>query len=168
MQTVSQRSGTNCVFCPLEATRLVTKQAISGSLSSIRARTGGMSDIFISYVSNDLPRVKPLVDALQQRGWSVRLGPHNPSGRNMGSSYRVGAVRRCVIVLWSRESIQSQWLRTEAEEARRRGILVPAVIDDVNVPLAFKGIQTANLVDSPGMSTGAKASTSPRKPHRRN
>jgi hypothetical protein len=30
-----------------------------------------MSDIFIGYANADRPGVKPLVDALQQRGWSV-------------------------------------------------------------------------------------------------
>jgi hypothetical protein len=30
-----------------------------------------MSDIFISYANEDRPRVKPLVDALAQMGWSV-------------------------------------------------------------------------------------------------
>jgi hypothetical protein len=53
---------------------------------------------------------------------------------------------RCVIVLWSRTSIESDWVRTEAEEAKGRRILVPVLIDDVPVPLAFKRIQAANLV----------------------
>jgi hypothetical protein len=53
---------------------------------------------------------------------------------------------RCVIVLWSKDSVQSDWVRAEANEARQRGILVPALLDDVKVPLAFRGIQMANLV----------------------
>jgi hypothetical protein len=37
-------------------------------------------------------------------------------------------------------------VRVEANDARERGILVPALLDEVKVPLAFRGIQTANLV----------------------
>jgi hypothetical protein len=50
-------------------------------------------------------------------------------------------------VLWSRHSVQSDWVHIEADEAKRRRILVPALIDDVQIPLAFRRIQTANLVD---------------------
>ena len=30
-----------------------------------------MTDIFVSYASEDLERVKPLVAALEEKGWSV-------------------------------------------------------------------------------------------------
>jgi hypothetical protein len=53
---------------------------------------------------------------------------------------------RCVIVLWSQASVESDWVRNEAGEGKRRGILVPALIDDVSIPLEFRRIQAANLV----------------------
>jgi hypothetical protein len=53
---------------------------------------------------------------------------------------------RCVIVLWSRDSVQSQWARNEADEGQRRGILIPALLDEVVIPLAFRRVQAANLV----------------------
>jgi hypothetical protein len=54
---------------------------------------------------------------------------------------------RCAIVLWSRESASSDWVKTEAAEAQRRGILVPALIEDVEPPFAFRRIQAAKLAD---------------------
>ena len=45
-----------------------------------------------------------------------------------------------------KDSVQSEWVRTEADEARRRGILVPALLDDIPIPLAFKRIQAASLI----------------------
>jgi hypothetical protein len=56
----------------------------------------------------------------------------------------------CVIVLWSESSVQSDWVRDEADEGKRRGILVPAAIDDVNIPMGFRRIQTERLVDWEG------------------
>lgn len=41
-------------------------------------------------------------------------------------------------------------VRNEADEGRRRGILIPVLLDAVEIPLAFRRIQTANLVDWPG------------------
>ena len=52
---------------------------------------------------------------------------------------------RCVVVLWSRYSVQSSWVRTEADEGQRRRVLIPALLDDVVIPLAFRRIQAANL-----------------------
>jgi formylglycine-generating enzyme required for sulfatase activity len=111
-----------------------------------------MSDIFISYANEDRPRVKPLVDALAQRGWSVWWDRSILPGKRFEEVIdRALAEARCVIVLWSRASIQSDWVRAEADEARQRGILVPALLDDVKIPLAFRGIQAAKLVDWQGL-----------------
>jgi formylglycine-generating enzyme required for sulfatase activity len=58
---------------------------------------------------------------------------------------------KCIIVLWSKMSIQSNWVKTEATEGNNRGILFPVLIEDVKVPLAFRRIQAANLVDWQGI-----------------
>ena len=106
-----------------------------------------MADIFISYASVDQARVKPLVEALKQRGWSVRWDRTILAGKAFDQVIEAALKdSRCVIVLWSRDSIDSHWVRTEANEGRRRGILVPAMLDDVPVPLAFSIIHAANLI----------------------
>jgi hypothetical protein len=116
-----------------------------------------VNDIFISYASADRPRVKPLVDALQQQGWSVWWDRTIRAGRTFDRVIEAALKdARCVIVLWSRTSIESDWVRTEADEAKRRGILVPALIDDVEIPLAFRRIQAANLVGWSGALPSAQ------------
>src|SRR4051794_24771260 len=61
-------------------------------------------------------------------------------------------VARCVMVTWSHTSISSKWVRMEAEEGRRRHILVPVLIDDVVPPFPFGGIQAARLVGWAGLA----------------
>ena len=59
-----------------------------------------------------------------------------------------------VVVLWSRHSIPSEWVRAEASEGANRGILVPATLDDEPPPLRYRIAQTADLRDwSPGSQT---------------
>jgi hypothetical protein len=53
---------------------------------------------------------------------------------------------KCVVVLWSKDSIVSEWVRNEAAAAAERGVLVPALIDNVKPPLEFRRKQTADLV----------------------
>jgi hypothetical protein len=115
-----------------------------------------VSDIFVSYANADRHRVKPLVDALLHQGWSVWWDRAVLPGTTWDQAIETAlAEARCVIVLWSRNSIQSDWVRTEAEEAKKRGILVPALLDDVNIPLAFKRLQAANLVEWSGVLPSA-------------
>jgi WD40 repeat protein len=51
----------------------------------------------------------------------------------------------CVVVLWSQRSIDSDWVRAEADEGRRRGILVPALVEPVVPPLQFRLLETIDL-----------------------
>ena len=50
-----------------------------------------------------------------------------------------------MVVLWSRASIASEYVRDEATVAKERGALVPALIDAVRPPLGFRQRQVVNL-----------------------
>jgi TolB-like protein len=113
-----------------------------------------MSDIFLSYATEDHPRTRVLVQALEARGWSVWWDRTIPPGQTWDSVIeRALDAARCVVVLWSKVSVTSEWVRNEAEEASRRKILVPVLIDDVLVPLSFRRIQAARLVAWSGKET---------------
>ena len=51
-----------------------------------------------------------------------------------------------VVVLWSENSVPSEWVRNEAAAASERGVLLPVLIDRVKVPLEFRHKQTIDLV----------------------
>jgi hypothetical protein len=57
------------------------------------------------------------------------------------------ASARCVVVVWSRDSVGSSWVREEADEGRKRGVLIPVLIDEVNPPLGFGRIQAARMIE---------------------
>jgi TIR domain/PDZ domain len=105
-----------------------------------------MSDIFISYSSEDRERARTLAHALEERGWSVWWDREIPLGRSYDEVIEQaldGA--RCMLVLWTAASAASEWVRSEASEGKRRGILVPVFLDEVEAPLAFRLLNGAQL-----------------------
>ena len=106
-----------------------------------------MSDIFISYASEDVDRVRPLVSALENTAWSVFWDRTIPAGKTWRQF--IGAeIQGCrsVVVIWTQNSVNSEWVQEEAEIGKRRKILVPGLLDKVEPPFGFGGIQAANLV----------------------
>src|SRR5215831_9367660 len=113
-----------------------------------------MADIFISYAREDRTRVRPLADALSVHGWSVWWDRQIQAGKAFDEVISDAlASARVVVVVWSHQSIASNWVREEAEEGRRRGILIPVLIDDARPPLGFGRIQAVVLVDWAGAET---------------
>ena len=106
-----------------------------------------MADIFISYSSEDRERVLPVVKALEVHGWSVWWDRIIPPGKTFSRVIEeaLGAAR-CLIVLWTATSVKSDWVSNEAAEGARRKILIPALLDEVEIPFEFKRIQAAALI----------------------
>lgn len=107
-----------------------------------------MSDIFISYAREDQARVKILAEALAAQGWSVWWDPTIPYGSRFDEVIEAELEKAgCVIVVWSRHSVISHWVREEAHEARSREILIPVAIDDTRPPFGYRRFQAAFLGD---------------------
>jgi TIR domain/PDZ domain len=110
-----------------------------------------MADLFISYASEDRERARALAEMLAARGWSVWWDREIPLGQSFDEVIEKALTRaKCVIVLWSTVSVASEWVRNEASEGKRRGILVPVFIEPVDAPLAFRLLNGADLRDWSG------------------
>ena len=105
-----------------------------------------MSNIFISYSSEDRDSARRLAQALEQVGWSVWWDRKIAVGKSYQRVIETELdAADCVIVIWSENSVASDWVVAEAADGRERNLLVPVSIDNAKPPLIFRQIQTADL-----------------------
>src|SRR5262245_61063827 len=98
-----------------------------------------MNDIFLSYDRNARTRAQKFAEALESLGWSVWWDREILLGKSFDQVIEEELnAARCVIVLWSKDSIRSRWVKSEASAAIEREKLVPVFIDRVASPLEFR------------------------------
>jgi len=110
-----------------------------------------MADIFLSYAREDLAKARSIAAALTSHGWTVwwdRKIPPGLSFEDVIERELTGAT--CAMVLWSRSSTGSSWVRNEAAGARDREKLVPVLIENAKLPMGFRHVQTPDRGASPG------------------
>jgi hypothetical protein len=106
-----------------------------------------MADIFLSYARENSEIAKRLSERLESIGWSVWWDWEIPAGQTWRDTIEQSlASMRCMVVLWSMDSIDSDWVKEEAERGNAQRALVAAVIDEVEPPMGFSAIQAANLI----------------------
>jgi hypothetical protein len=114
-----------------------------------------MSQIFISFKREDELRVSRLVKALEGVGLSVWWDRGLAGGESWRNQIQ-GALdaAKCVIVVWTHESVgpAGDFVRDEAGQAKRRGVLLPVRLDKVEPPLGFGEIQVIDLTGWKGSS----------------
>lgn len=105
-----------------------------------------MTDVFLSYARDDLGRAKTVAAALEKAGvsvwWDRHLGGGAEYSREIERALKSAAA---VVVLWSRSSVDSAWVRDEAAKGRDTGRLIPATIDGTEPPLGFGQLHTIDL-----------------------
>lgn len=115
-----------------------------------------MADVFLSYSKDDLPRVRPVIEALEQQGltvwWDRKIAPGKTYPQVIKEELTAASV---VVVVWSEGSVDSEWVQIEATQGKRRGILVPLMLDAVeyDIPLEFSLMEAADLTDWDGGSS---------------
>ena len=112
-----------------------------------------MKDVFLSYASADRERAGRLVETLEASGLTVWWDRELAIGQSYdGAIQRQLEASRCVVVLWSRASVESDWVKAEAQDAKEKKRLFPAFLDPVKPPLEYRYL---NGVDLTGWSGSA-------------
>lgn len=117
-----------------------------------RCEGARLPDVFISYSRKD----RPLAEAMAAQ--LARLGLDVWWDRDLlaGEDYRkktAGIITQVAvaIVIWSRRSVDSEWVVGEASAARERRVLLPVSADGVTPPLDFRGLNTIDMASwAPG------------------
>ena len=104
------------------------------------------STIFLSYAHADKARAERIATALQKSGYTVWWDALIEGGSRFARSIDEALERAdAVVVLWSKNSIESDWVKDEASHARDRQRLVPVSFDGSHPPLGFRQYQIIDL-----------------------
>jgi Tol biopolymer transport system component len=105
-----------------------------------------MPDIFLSYSREDQAVARRFAEAFERAGlsvwWDQALSPGEAFDQVTEQALEDA---RAVIVLWSKASVQSRWVRAEATQANAAGTLMPVMIEDCKRPIMFELTHTAEL-----------------------
>ena len=106
-----------------------------------------MSEIFISYARSTATQAQAVAEALRGLGYGVWRDDELPAHRSYSDviEERLRAAK-AVVVVWSAEAVKSEWVQSEADQARAAHKLVQLTLDGARLPMPFDRIQCADLV----------------------
>jgi TolB-like protein len=105
-----------------------------------------LPDIFLSYSRDDQATARLFAEGLEHEGFTVWWDATLHSGEAY-DQVTEKALRdaKAVVVLWSKKSVDSRWVRAEATLADRNKTLVPVMIESCERPIMFELTHTADL-----------------------
>jgi Tol biopolymer transport system component len=103
-------------------------------------------DIFLSYNREDQATARLFAEGFERAGFKAWWDQALKSGIDYDKATE-HALRgaKAVVVLWSKQSVESRWVRTEATIALQNQTLVPVTIEPCQRPIMFELTQTADL-----------------------
>lgn len=105
-----------------------------------------MTDVFLSYNRTDRATAEALARELQRLGIDVWWDHELLAGDDYRQRISEMLARiRVAIVIWSRRSVESQWVISEAAAAREMQRLIPVTIDGHEPPIDFRALHTTDL-----------------------
>jgi TolB-like protein len=105
-----------------------------------------VSDIFLSYSRDDQATARRFAEGFERAGLSVWWDQTLSAGEDYDEvTEKALEAARAVVVLWSKKSVGSRWVRAEATQADRNGTLVPAMIEPCKRPIMFELKQSTDL-----------------------
>lgn len=129
-----------------------------------------MPDIFISYSSKDIQYVRIIASYLESNGWDVWWDQN----LNIGDDFQLKLNDRlidskAVVVLWTKNSVKSQWVRAEAVAAQRDMKLFPVRAGNLpyeEIPPPFNLIHAIDLNELEALTSALKQHVEARKGRR--
>jgi len=105
-----------------------------------------VADVFLSYARPDAAAAERIARELGKAGWSVWYDRELPAHRAYADVIATELESApAVLVLWSKASTESEWVRSEANRARELHKLVQARVGAARLPMPFDQIQCADL-----------------------
>lgn len=105
-----------------------------------------MSHVFISYKREEAELANVIRAGLRAEGHTVWWDENLQTGQRWESAIDEALMSAyAIVVLWSRMSVESDWVKHEASVAKLRRSLVQAFIDDCAIPLPFTTTMAADL-----------------------
>ena len=124
---------------------------LAGRVRARRLAYKPMADIFLSYSRRDLRQAEAFATALGEEGWTVWWDAKLYGGEQFRDVIeRELAQAKCVIVLWSKDSVRSLFVLGEASRALHRRIVVPVLLQQVEQPIDFSSIHAEDLTSWSG------------------
>lgn len=108
-----------------------------------------MADVFLSYSNRDVERVQPLIGFIESNGFTVWWDRSIIAGESWSAAIEAELNKATsVIVVWSENSVKSEWVQIEAGKSKEKKTYVPIIIDDVikKLPLEFSRLEVANFM----------------------
>lgn len=110
-----------------------------------------MADVFLSYARANFAEAQRLAARLRAAGFTLWFDEDLPAHRTFSEVIEEQLeAARSVVVVWSREAVASQWVRSEANRGREKGRLVQVRVDGARLPMPFDQIHCADLSDWKG------------------
>jgi TolB-like protein len=104
------------------------------------------ADVFLSYSREDQATARRFAEGFEREGftvwWDQALNPGEAFDRVTEQALDAA---KTVVVLWSRHSVDSRWVRAEASQALAGNRLVPVMIEQCRRPIMFELTHTADL-----------------------
>jgi TolB-like protein len=105
-----------------------------------------LADIFLSYSRDDPAIARQFAEGLEREGfsvwWDATLIPGEAFDQVIEKAL---SEAKAVVVLWSRKSVASRWVRAEATQAIDNKTLVPVIVEPCKRPIMFELTHTADL-----------------------
>ncbi len=107
---------------------------------------GNEASVFVSYSRADKDHARRIIDLLEGAGFRVWWDDALEAGTTyVETTEQALENAEAVVVLWTKTSTGSNWVRDEAMSGRERGCLIPVSMDGSIAPLGFRQFQALDF-----------------------